>query len=49
MKVNRICYFSLVVFSLESCAIQVPPDGGKKDVEAPHLISSEPANYSTLF
>ena len=49
MKVNRIGYFCLVIFSLESCAIQVPPDGGKKDVEAPHLISSAPANYSTLF
>ena len=49
MKRNRICFFCLLVLSFWSCAIQVPPGGGIKDTEPPHLISSEPANYSNLF
>lgn len=47
MKFNRICYF--VVLFLGSCAIQVPPGGGSKDLKPPQLISSEPANFSSLF
>lgn len=49
MTVNRIYCFCIISILFESCAIQVPPDGGKKDMEPPHLLSSEPANYSNLF
>ena len=49
MTVNRIFCFCIISILFESCAIQVPPDGGKKDMEPPHLLSSEPANYSNLF
>ena len=43
---------SLIVFLglvLGSCASRVQPNGGAKDTKAPKLISSEPANESTLF
>jgi hypothetical protein len=36
------------VFSL-SCAIQVPPQGGERDVQPPEVLSCEPPNYSTGF
>ena len=49
MTLKRIIYFCIISILFESCAIQVPPDGGKKDLEPPHLLSSEPANYSNLF
>lgn len=49
MTLNRFFYFYFLFILFESCAIQVPPDGGKKDMEPPHLLSSEPANYSNLF
>jgi len=49
MKVKQYCYFFLLMFLFASCAIQVPPDGGRKDLEPPHIISSEPPNYSTSF
>ena len=49
MTVNRIYCICIISILFESCAIQVPPDGGKKDMEPPHLLSSEPANYSNLF
>ena len=49
MKFKQSCYFCLLLFSFGSCAIQVPPDGGNKDLEPPHIISSSPSNYSTSF
>ncbi len=49
MTLNRLFYFCMISILFESCAIQVPPDGGKKDVEPPHILSSQPANYSNLF
>jgi hypothetical protein len=36
----------LLFFLIYSCAIQIPPDGGLKDIKPPELISSEPENFS---
>lgn len=41
--------YSLFVFLLASCANRVTPTGGDKDVEAPKLLESIPANKSTNF
>lgn len=44
MRKNLI-YFIALFFS--SCAIQVPPGGGEKDITPPKLISTSPENHST--
>src|SRR6476620_2838699 len=43
----RILMAVVVIFS--SCAIQVPPTGGEKDVKPPVFKGSSPQNYSTFF
>ncbi len=49
MKFNRICYFGVLFLFLGSCAIQVAPGGGPKDINPPQLISSQPENFSNYF
>ena len=39
----------LLLGLLASCAQQVAPKGGPKDVTPPQIVGSEPANYSTRF
>lgn len=41
--IGLICF----VLILYSCAIQVPPSGGDKDVKPPKVVSTSPENYST--
>jgi hypothetical protein len=38
-RTTVVLFFTLF---LASCAIQVAPEGGPKDLSPPHLISSEP-------
>lgn len=45
----RTGYLLVFVFLLSGCAIQVPPQGGEKDVDPPKLISALPADGSTGF
>ncbi len=42
-------YIILTSLLLNSCAIQVPPGGGEKDVIPPKLLKAEPPNFSTGF
>ncbi len=42
-------FIGAMLLLLSSCAIQVPPDGGAKDVKPPKLLHSTPENYSTHF
>jgi len=44
-------YISILIISLLlfSCAEQVPPSGGKKDITPPKAIKETPENYSTNF
>jgi hypothetical protein len=45
-----LCLFLIpYALLLYSCAIQVQPGGGPKDVMPPKLLSTEPQNYSTNF
>lgn len=43
-----ICFF-LFQLLWSSCAIQVPPGGGDKDISEPKVIRSVPENFSTEF
>ncbi len=58
IKVNRVTgvvqgipnYLSYLVFLfIMSCANQVPPSGGPKDVKPPKVLKTVPENYSTNF
>ena len=49
MKKLHLLFLLTYVLLLNSCAIQVPPGGGLKDVVPPKLLSTEPQNYSTNF
>ncbi len=49
MKKLHLLILLSYVLLLNSCAIQVPPGGGLKDVLPPKLLSTEPQNYSTNF
>ena len=49
MKLFYSCLFFVIVILVVSCAVQVAPEGGLKDSEPPHLVSSKPPNYSTSF
>ncbi len=42
-------YIILTSLLLNSCAIQVPPGGGEKDVIPPKLLKAEPPNFSIGF
>src|SRR5436190_1465351 len=48
MRFGQYC-FSLLIIFLSSCAIQVPPEGGNKDTEPPHVLSSTPPANTTNF
>jgi hypothetical protein len=49
MKIFPAVIFSAIILSFFSCALQVPPAGGEKDIKPPELMSSSPENYSTGF
>ena len=49
MKYLHPFFLLSCILLLNSCAIQVPPGGGLKDVIPPKLLSTEPKNYSTDF
>ena len=49
MKIDRFIHIIFSLLLLNSCAIQVPPGGGEKDVIPPTLIKADPPNYSTGF
>lgn len=48
---RNIGFIHIILTSLllNSCAIQVPPGGGEKDVIPPKLLKAEPPNFSTGF
>lgn len=45
---NQRLIFCILLF-LSSCAIQVPPGGGEKDVSPPEVVSSNPQPFQTNF
>ncbi len=45
----RFLFVFIAVSILHSCAIMVPPTGGKKDTTPPKIVSENPPNYSTFF
>lgn len=49
MKLIFPVLITVIIIFLTSCAIQVAPGGGEKDVKPPELISSQPENFSTNF
>lgn len=49
MKNTCLAHIIFSFLLLNSCAIQVPPGGGEKDIIPPKLIKAEPPNYSTGF
>ncbi len=46
---NFFILISISIFFLFSCAEQIPPSGGKKDITAPKVKFFSPENYSTNF
>jgi hypothetical protein len=45
----NITYKTIILFLLTSCAIQVSPEGGPKDILPPVLTKSDPPNKSLHF
>ncbi|MBL7926431.1 MAG: Ig-like domain-containing protein [Bacteroidia bacterium] len=39
----------ICLLSITGCALRVPPTGGIKDAEAPHIVSAKPANNTVNF
>lgn len=44
-----ITYKTIILFLLTSCAIQISPEGGPKDITPPKLTKSDPTNKSVNF
>lgn len=49
MKILPQILVCLLIWLFSSCAIQVAPGGGERDLVAPALLSSSPENYTTGF
>ena len=43
------CTLFAVAMSVFSCAHQIPPEGGPRDVEGPEIVASYPAPFTTHF
>src|ERR1051325_431269 len=47
---NYLNYLNLLMLLfITSCANQVPPSGGPKDIKPPKALKTTPKNYSTRF
>jgi hypothetical protein len=49
LKILRDCFLFSFLIILNSCAIQVGPQGGPKDITPPKILSEEPINNTVNF
>ncbi len=47
--ISRYFIFLVIILLGNSCAIQIPPAGGDKDIVPPEVLHSDPKNFSTNF